>query len=366
MRHARMAARGWTILGLVLGLGGCGSSSHLRLPLPSSPALKARARQEAALPPGPELRIPQNAVAQVAPEVPIVPLPLPPFNRPGSKTAVETPARAVSAPKEKTTQPRTDPLPMIAMPVPAPTSLPAPSSNGRNNMRLLHRTAAERIAAVDSYIARMTRRETVRGRDKPEEVILFKFRKQPWSLYFKWLSGEGHGREMAYVKDRYDNKLQLLLAAGDIPLAPAGKRLALPPDSILVRTASRHPIIEAGIGANIDRLGAVLDALDRGDKRFGTLKDLGLQVRPEYGAAVPAIEHQLPGGLEPELPNGAQRVYYFDPNTQMPQLIVTRDEKGHEVEYYRYDRLQPNVKLDDDDFDPDRLWGRPKTTAAGQ
>jgi len=40
---------------------------------------------------------------------------------------------------------------------------------------------------MDSYIARLTRREQVNGKKQPEEIILFKFRQQPWSVYFKWL-----------------------------------------------------------------------------------------------------------------------------------------------------------------------------------
>jgi hypothetical protein len=37
-------------------------------------------------------------------------------------------------------------------------------------------------------------------------------------------------------------------------------------------------------------------------------------------------------------------------------LLVTRDDRGQEVEYYHYDRLQFPVRLDDADFNPDRLW----------
>ena len=39
--------------------------------------------------------------------------------------------------------------------------------------------------------------------------------------------------------------------------------------------------------------------------------------------------------------------------------VTARDEKGQEVEYYRYDRLQYPVRLDNDDFDPDKVWGKP-------
>jgi hypothetical protein len=46
----------------------------------------------------------------------------------------------------------------------------------------------------------------------------------------------------------------------------------------------------------------------------------------------------------------------FDQATRMPVLILTQDETGHEVEYYCYDRIECPVKLDDDDFNPEKLW----------
>ena len=61
--------------------------------------------------------------------------------------------------------------------------------------------------------------------------------------------------------------------------------MALAVDSILVRSASRHSITEAGIGSCIDHFGALLDAQDRGDNRRGVLTDLGLQKRPEFQRA---------------------------------------------------------------------------------
>jgi hypothetical protein len=225
--------------------------------------------------------------------------------------------------------------------------------------RQLHRAAASRFADMDSYIVRLTRREFVKGSMQPEEVLLFKFRKQPWSVYFKWLGKEGNGREVVYVRGQHQNKIHSLLAAGDIPFVPAGRRMALDPDSVLVRSASRHPIAQAGIGASIERLGALLDALERGDRRQGTLNNLGSIRRPEFTRPVAALEHVLPPGLDSTLPRGGRRMYVFNPENNLPTLIITRDERNQEVEYYLYDRLQCPVKLDDDDFNPDRLWGKP-------
>src|SRR5262249_19064483 len=154
-----------------------------------------------------------------------------------------------------------------------------------------------------------TRREQVKGRMQPEEVLLFKFRKHPWSVYFKWLGKEGNGREVVYVKGQHDNKIHSLLAAGDIPFVPAGKPMALDPDRVLVRAACRHPITQAGIGASVERLGAVLDAVDRGDRRLGTLNTLGSIRRPEFNRPVAAVEHVLPPGFDPTLPRGGRRLY---------------------------------------------------------
>src|SRR5262249_55069096 len=129
----------------------------------------------------------------------------------------------------------------------------------------------------------------------------------------------------------------------------------------LVKSASRHAITEAGIGANIDRLAAMLAAANRGDRTRGTLTDLGVQKRPDYPNAVRLVNHEIPAGVEEDLPHGGKRLYGFDTETRLPVLLVTTDDKGQEVEYYRYDRLLMPGKLDDADFNPDKLWAPPPT-----
>jgi hypothetical protein len=212
----------------------------------------------------------------------------------------------------------------------------------------MHRRAAERWAVMDSYICRLRRREQVNGKDRPEELLIFKFRKQPFSVYFKFLGPEGRGREVAFVKGQYGNQIHSLLAAGDMPFAPAGKRMAIAPDSIFVRSASRHAITEAGFGDCIERFGKRLDA--------GAVRYLGLVKRPEYDTPLEGAECPVLPGDDPSLPRGGRRWLMFDPASRMPVLVMTQDESGHEVEYYCYDRIEWPVKLDDDDFNPDRLW----------
>jgi hypothetical protein len=225
-------------------------------------------------------------------------------------------------------------------------------------MRQLHREAVRVHDGIDSYIVRLTRREVVGGKTQPEELILFKFRKEPYSVYFQWIGKEGQGREVVYVKGKHENKMHTILAAGDMPLMPAGKRFSIAPDSVLVRNRSRHPITEAGVGTLINRLGALLDAVEKGDGRLGKVAYLGPQSRPEFSRPAEAVEWSLPPGYDPNLPRGGKRWCYLDPDNHLPALVVTHDDRGREVEYYRYDRFQFPIPLDDADFDPDRLGGK--------
>jgi hypothetical protein len=228
----------------------------------------------------------------------------------------------------------------------------------------LYQEAAARKGDLDSYIVRLTRREVVSGRAQPEEMMLFRFRAKPWSVYFKWLGKAGQGREVLYVRGQHGGKIHSLLAAGDMPFTPAGKRMALAVDSIFVKSACRHPITEAGLAANIDRIGRLLANVAAKRDKAGSIAVLGPLERPEFEKPVQAIQHTIPPGADATLPQGGKRTYYFCPDSKLPMLTIAHDEKGREAEYYRYDRLLTNVKLDDADFDPERLWRKPDARAS--
>ncbi len=222
--------------------------------------------------------------------------------------------------------------------------------------RQLYQQAVVADAAYDSYIARLTRREPIKGKNE-DEILIFYFRKQPWSVRFKWLAGEGRGREVLYVKDRYDNKLHTLLSVSDGLLA--GQKLSLSLDSPLIKSTTRHPITDAGIGAGIRRFGKLLDACDRNDFSMGKVKVLGVQPRPDYDVPLVLVEQTLPTGADPDVPRGGRRLIGFDPQLHLPVLSILYDEQNKEVEYDRFDRLQLGVHLNDTDFDADKMGKRP-------
>lgn len=222
-------------------------------------------------------------------------------------------------------------------------------------MRALYQRAAERIAAMDSYIFRLKRREVVQGRKQAEELIEIKVRREPYSVFLKWLGDEGKGREVIYVRGKYNNEIQVLLPGGDAVSLLVGRRHHVSPDDPMARAKSRYPITQTGFAPLVERYGRMVAGIEKGDEREGTAKYLGRLKRPEFAQPVETVHQILPAGADPLLPKGGQRWWHFDPATGLPVLLVTHDPDG-EVEYYCHDNIIWPVALDDDDFNPDKVW----------
>jgi len=295
------------------------------------------------------------AVAAYRPDLPDVAQPL----RIAEAPKVHRPPIATLGPLESSSEPEDAILattPLVAR-APAPAD-PAPTEPA-GDLRTLYRLAADHYAKVSCYVVRMHRREQVNGKNRPEEVLLFKFRKEPWSVYFKWLSEEGKNREVIYVKGQHGNLIHTLTAAGDLPLLPfAGKHIKLAPDSFLVKAASPHPITEAGVGNLIEQFGAILDAAEHSVPPADTVEYLGVRKQADFEHPLDAVRQTIAPGAEPSLPKGGQRLWYFDLTLRLPVLVITRDHRGQEVDYNRFREFTFPAQLSDDDFDPEILWRR--------
>jgi hypothetical protein len=219
-------------------------------------------------------------------------------------------------------------------------------------LSVLYQRAQQRLATMDTYIYRLKRREVVAGKKQPEELIRVSVRNEPYSVHLKWLGTEGKGREAIYVKGKFKNEMQVLLAPGD-PFAFLMTRTSIAPDDAMVRAKSRYPITETGFGSLIARFGQLAAAVEKGDTRGGTAKYLGRVARPEFAAQVEAVHQVLPAESDPLLPKGGQRWWFFDAESGLPVLLVTHDPSG-EVEYYCHDNIIGPGNLDDDDFNPDK------------
>jgi len=246
-----------------------------------------------------------------------------------------------------------------------PALTPSEPAAAENPLLALHRRAAHKWSQIDTYACRIRRREAIGGQPRPEEVIAAKFRKEPFSAYFQWLGPEAKGREVVYVQGGHGNLIHTLTAPGDIFLVAGGTRFKIAPDSMLVKNKSRYPITDAGVGALIDRFGHLVQALERGEPRTGSAKYLGQLKRKEYEHKVEAVLQSIAPGAERLLPGGGQRLWCFDPEHALPVLIVTHDEMSREVEYYCHDRFEFSGRFTDDDFNPDKLWAKAPSRAAG-
>jgi hypothetical protein len=222
-------------------------------------------------------------------------------------------------------------------------------------LRALHEKAEQTCSAMNGYEMRIKRREVVNGKQRPEELVYGKFRTTPFSVYLKWLGDQGKGREVCYVAGKYENKLHTLLAAGDMPFM-AGKVFSPPIDSPLVKSNCRYPITDAGLASVVKRFGRLTNAIANGDTREGTAKYLGQVKRNEFADPVEGVLQKLPVKSDPLLPGGGERHWYFDAKTGLPVLLIAFDHTGREVEYYCHDRILATKNLDDDDFNPQKLW----------
>jgi Protein of unknown function (DUF1571) len=340
------------ILALAASVVGCAGERGTSWPFPGS-------RKEAEhLPP------PQAAAALMISDPPPV---LVVVNEPGKLSPPDAPAAADTTPVSFQSEvPSAIPAPEVRKPEPkqadAATTLPAlvarPASSQESvqgdlvTLRALARKVNERNVQLDNYVMRLRRREFVNGVNKPEEIILCKIRRTPFSVYMKWLGSEAKGREVTYVQGKYDNKLHTLLAEKDSFLMPAGKVMSFAVDSMLIKSNSRYTINNAGLGNLIERFNQLLDMNEKGDFRYGTLKYLGQIKRPEFEQKLETVLHVIPPKSDPLFPNGGKRLCFVDPELNLPVLVVAVDERDREVEYYCHDYFLIPGQLDDSDFDP--------------
>lgn len=105
----------------------------------------------------------------------------------------------------------------------------------------------ENFNGVSSYTFTLTRQERVGADLLPPQVMNVKLRHQPFSLYMKWVAGEGagvKGRQLLFIEGANDNKLMIL--PGGIAGRLSGT-VCLSLTDPLVTAEARHPANECGL-----------------------------------------------------------------------------------------------------------------------
>jgi hypothetical protein len=347
---------------LIILIAGCDTAPPRQPPPPAPPIVPRPSSWPAAPKPQPipdQARTPDNRVDDLDDRTPIIPPPRPEL--PGQPQVVEPPPGANIELAHATKLE----APVVQVASIAPVANLAVATVQKEGTlaatRRIHQEAAAAYARLNAFEARLNRRETVNGKSTPQEIIAFKFRKEPLSVRLKWLGAEGQGREVIYVQGQHDGKMHVMPTRQDsFPLPPM--RMAFLPDDPMVRSKSRHDIREAGFGESIRQLGNVVHIVATNPAERDRLRYLGLVTRPEYPNPMEAIEEIIPARAELLFPQGGKRVYFFDtgansPSKSLPVVVVAYDNATRkEAEYYCFDNFMHPINIGDKDFDPELVW----------
>jgi hypothetical protein len=245
---------------------------------------------------------------------------------------------------------------------PTTQSVSVPATAHVAEVKKLVQAATERWQSVNCYEATVTRRELAPNKKLTEDVVLYRFRKEPMALYMKNLGESGKGREILYYPSKHDDKIHSIIGKGDENfLLKVGDRApAVSPDMPLVKSRTRYSIREAGHGTPIARLSQWVAKAESGKLPMENLTYLGEVQRKEYPYPLLGVQLVLRPNDDPLLPQGGTRQWYFDPKSDSPShgfqvLIIATDPAGREVEYYLFEKVNFHVRLTDADFDPARL-----------
>lgn len=186
---------------------------------------------------------------------------------------------------------------------------------------------------IQDYSATFYKEELTRGKWQ-KEVMEFHFKK-PFKVKIKWEKGPRHGREVVFVDEGKDSKIQVKIGGLLGVIVP---RLSLDPDDDMARDESNHTIREAGLGYMLENIAKVTDeAYSNGDLQLNLLEK----------GPVSKIERILPSGKN--YPN-LRLIVFVDETLGIPVGLERYDASGKLLGRYYYDELKTNQGLSDDVF----------------
>jgi len=206
-------------------------------------------------------------------------------------------------------------------------------------LQLLHK-CRDTCARVKDYTSTLTQREFLRGKLQNTEIAFVKFRREPVSIYAKWI-GESHkGREGIYVKGK--NKDMIV---GHEFIGPLNVTKNIKADGPEARKNSRRKISEGGL---LGTARTFLRYVEMGKQN----KDMRLYyggVETFDGRPVHVIIRVL--GKRKGYP-AYMTMVYIDKERLLPVKSVGYDWDYRLLWLYSNVDVKTNVGLTDKDFDP--------------
>jgi len=196
---------------------------------------------------------------------------------------------------------------------------------------------------VNDYTATFVKRERVKGRLMPREVMFVKFA-EAFRLYCKWTQGKHEGQELIYVDGWNGGKIR----------AHTGKfpdiTVDLDPAGTLATRGQRHPITDFGLGKMIELLARDVHLAGARPQDKVTYLDLGTSKMS--GATVRCVEATTPSARWSPYYAYKARIC-INAKTQMPVRVIIWDRDEQLLEDYTYKNVRLNVGLSDADFSPE-------------
>jgi hypothetical protein len=201
---------------------------------------------------------------------------------------------------------------------------------------------------VRDYSCLFIKREQIRGQLQPENMIEMKVRKEPFSVYLRWLSPQNlAGQEACYVTGRYNGMMRV----HSVGLAGVAGFVSIDPNDPRVAQNSRHPITEAGIGNLIERFGQRWQLERQVNKTQVRIAEF--QYNQRLCTRVETIHPEYQAGVF----YSYRSVVYFDKETHLPIRTEAYDwprqggpSDGSLFECYSYAHLRLNIGLRDGAF----------------
>lgn len=210
---------------------------------------------------------------------------------------------------------------------------------------------------VDSYSFTFARQERVDGALLAPQLMTVKLRHEPFSVYMKWLDGEGiglKGRQLIYVSGQNDDKL--LVQPGGLAGRATGT-LKLSFDDSRVKGESRHPVTECGL-LHLAKtlLGHHRHDLDRATGYYCELHDgQTFNNRPCYLVVSEYTSRDAN-------PTYRKSMMYIDKELSLPTCVrnftwseeaeadVAKLDEETLLEAYSYTDIQSDTRLAEEDF----------------
>ncbi len=220
----------------------------------------------------------------------------------------------------------------------------APSSHPLIPALQMGTNSLKALDDVKDYTATFTKREMI-GRKLKDAKMEMKYRHQPYSVYFKFLSPSA-GREVLYVAGQNDGKIK----AHDVGLAGLAGTLSLDVDGRLAMADNRHPITMAGIHLLVSELL---------EQWLSETKMSGITVNFYPNAKIGKLACKAIETSHRSQSSGAKYAMtrlYVDASTNYPiraqQYDFPRKNKKQPelVEDYLYTNIKTNIGLTDRDF----------------